>query len=125
MTLHDETRRVVEAYFAAWTSHRPDDAFELLADDLWFSGPSAEYRTRDEFRPGLVGFAAMTKRAEIVDLLVDGNRAALLYDCEMPPPAGTIRIASFFWVEHGKIKRYDTRFDAEGFRKLVASVAKK
>jgi SnoaL-like domain len=117
----DETRRVVEAYFRAWTSRRTDEAFALLADDLHFTGPSAEYRTREEFRPGLVGFAGLTKSADVVELLVDGSRAALLYDCELPPPAGRIRIASFFRVEGGRICSYDTRFDAEGFRKLASS----
>jgi ketosteroid isomerase-like protein len=121
MTQQDETRRVVEAYFRAWTAKRTDEAFALLAEDLHFAGPSAEYRTRQEFRPGLDGFARLTKSAEIVELLVEGNRAALLYDCELPPPAGKMRIASFFQVEDGKIRRYDTRFDADGFRRLVAS----
>jgi hypothetical protein len=121
MSEQNETRRVVEAYFRAWTSKRTDKAYALLADDLHFAGPSAEYRTREEFRPGLIGFAGLTKSAEVVELLVDGQRAALLYDCELPPPAGKMRIASFFRVEGGKIRSYDTRFDAEGFRKLVAS----
>jgi hypothetical protein len=123
MTREDETRRVVEAYFGAWTSKRTDEAFALLAEDLHFSGPSAEYRTREQFGPALAGFAALTRSAEIVVLLVDGDRAALLYDCELPPPAGKLRIASFFRVDEGKIRSYDTRFDAEGFRKLAASRA--
>jgi hypothetical protein len=46
----------------------------------------------------------------------------LLYDCELPAPAGKMRIASFFEVAGGKITRYDTRFDAEGFRKLLATL---
>lgn len=33
-TTQDETRRVVESYFAAWTTRRVDDAWALLAADL-------------------------------------------------------------------------------------------
>ena len=115
----DETRRAVEGYFNAWTTHRPDDAFAFLADDLKFAGPTAAYDSAEAFRPALNAFAAMTKRAKIVELLIGDERAALLYDCELPDPVGVLRIASFFTVRNGKIAAYDTRFDATDLRKLL------
>jgi hypothetical protein len=118
MSTHEQTRRVVEGYFNAWTTHRTREAYELLAADLEFAGPSASYRSAEEFRPALEGFAAMTRGARILELLVDGDRAAMLYDCDLPEPVGTLRIASFFRVENGKIRSYDTRFDATELRKL-------
>jgi hypothetical protein len=48
------------------------------------------------------------------------NRAALLYDCELPQPVGKLRIASFFRVEKGKIRVYETLFDATELRQLQA-----
>jgi hypothetical protein len=119
MTTETETRDVVKAYFEAWTHQKTDEAFALLAPDLQFSGPSAEYKTAEAFRPGLVGFAAMTKGARILELIVSGDRAAMLYDCDLPPPVGTLRIASFFRVAGGKICSYDTRFDATELGKLI------
>jgi hypothetical protein len=116
----DETRRVVEAYFSAWTSKRTNDAFQLLAKNLEFAGPNASYSSAEAFRPALDNFAAMTRGARIIELLVDQDRAAMLYDCDLPEPVGTLRIASFFRVENGKIRTYDTRFDATQLRKLVA-----
>lgn len=115
----EETRRAVEGYFTAWTIHQPDEAFGFLAPDLKFAGPTASYETAAAFRPALNGFAAMTKWAKVVELLVDGDHAALLYDCELPAPVGVIRIASFFTVRDGKIAAYDTRFDATELRKLL------
>lgn len=120
MTTQDTTRRIVEAYFAAWTAEKVDEAYALLAENLEFSGPTASYRSADEFRPALVNFAAMAKGARIVELMVQGDRAAMLYDCELPPPVGRLRIASFFRVEHGKICWYETLFDATELRKLLA-----
>ena len=120
MTTHDETRRVVEGYFAAWTRNDVDSAFALLAPDLTFVGPTASYDSAEAFRPALINFAAMTKAARIVELLVDGTRAAMLYDCELPEPVGILKIASFFRVENGKIRTYETQFDATELRKLVA-----
>jgi hypothetical protein len=124
MSTPEETRETVTSYFAAWTSKKVEEAYALLADDLEFAGPSASFKSKAEFRPGLVGFANMTKGARIVELLVDGNRAAMLYDCELPDPVGTIKIASFFRVENGKIRWYETQFDATDFRKLIAAAQK-
>ena len=114
-----ETRKAVELYFAAWTRNDPDAARAQLADDLVFVGPSARYESADAFYPALKGFAAITKSARIAELLVDGDRAAMLYDCELPPPAGVTRIASFFRVANGKIAWYETLFDPTEFRKLA------
>src|SRR4051812_3710109 len=100
MTMDDEARRVVEHYFEAWTHKRTDEAYALLADDLEFSGPGASYSSREAFRPGLVGFAALTQGARILELMSVGDKVAMLYDCDLPAPAGTVRIASFFTVKN-------------------------
>ena len=120
MTADADTRAVVERYFAAWTTRNVDEAYALLADDLRFWGPTASYRSAAAFRPALAGFAAMTAAARIIELVVRGDRAALLYDCDLPHPVGTLKIASFFRVDDGKIQEYDTVFDATELRKLVA-----
>jgi hypothetical protein len=104
-----DTRTAVEGYFAAWTRNDVDGARAWLADDLQFAGPSASYASAEAFMPALRGFAAITRGARVLELLVDGGRAAMLYDCDLP--GGTVRIASFFRVANGKIIAYDTRFD--------------
>jgi ketosteroid isomerase-like protein len=121
MTTQDETRKVVQSYFAAWTAKNVREAHALLADDLQFSGPTASYRSAAEFWPALVNFAEMTVAARIVELIVEGDRAAMLYDCELPQPIGTLKIASFFRVENGKIRTYETQFDATELRKVLAA----
>jgi hypothetical protein len=116
-----DTKQVVEAYFSAWTSKRTDDAFALLAPGLKFIGPTASYDSAAAFKPALEGFAKMTKSARITDLLVDGDRAAMLYDCELP--VGNVRIASFFRLSGGKIAWYETQFDATELRKILPKPA--
>jgi ketosteroid isomerase-like protein len=111
-------REIVLGYFHAWTSMRADDAYALLAPDIEFSGPGATYTTAAEFKPGLEAFAQMTKSATLLELLVEGDRVAMLYDWEMP--LGTVRIASFFRVADGKIRWYDTRFDPTKLNELRA-----
>jgi hypothetical protein len=117
MNTSEETREIVLGYFNAWTANKVDEAYAFLADNLAFWGPTASYASAEEFRPGLIRFAAMTKRAQITKLLVEGDWAAMNYDCELPAPIGTIKIASFFRVERGKIQQYETMFDATAFHK--------
>jgi ketosteroid isomerase-like protein len=123
MTTNDETRRIVEGYFTAWTTKKAGEAYTFLAEDLEFTGPSARYHTAAEFKPGLEMFTAMTSSARVIELLIDGDRAAMLYDCELAPPIGTLRIASFFRVRNGKISSYETLFDPTEFNKLRQSSA--
>jgi hypothetical protein len=116
-----DTRAAVEGYFGAWTANRVDDAYGWLAPNLHFAGPNASYESAEAFRPALIGFAKMSKAARVVEMLVDGDRAALLYDCDLPDPVGTLRIASFFKVVNGKITWYETQFDATELTKLLAA----
>jgi hypothetical protein len=53
------------SYFNAWTTRRADEAYAFLADDLAFWGPTASYTSAQQFRPALVAFAGMTKRAQL------------------------------------------------------------
>lgn len=122
MKSEEETLRVVKAYFDAWTHQRTDEAFALLAPDLAFAGPTASYQTAEAFRPGLIGFAKMTRGARIVEIFAADDRAAMLYDCDLP--IGTLRIASFFRVAGGKIAGYDTRFDMTALGPFLAAQAR-
>jgi hypothetical protein len=111
-----ETRKAVEGYFNGWTQKRVDEAYSWLDENLHFAGPGASYEKAADFKAPLAGFAAMTKSAEILELFIDGDRAAMLYDCDLAP-IGVVRIASFFRVRNGKIVWYETQFDASKFPK--------
>ncbi len=118
--MQTDPRQVVQHYFNAWTSQQVDEAYALLAPDLIFVGPTARYDSAEAFRPGLAGFAAMSRGARIEMVVAEGDRVAMLYDCDLPAPVGTLRIASFFVVRDGRIVRYETQFDATALRTLLA-----
>jgi hypothetical protein len=118
MTMQDETSRIAEAFFAAWTSGKEREARALLADDLEYSGPLNTYRSADALLPPLMTFAALLRGARIVESVADGDRAALLYDCELPSPVGTLRTASFMRIDKGRIRTILHAFDATELRKL-------
>ena len=50
--------------------------------------------------------------------MVEGDHAALPYDFERPQPVRTLKVASFFRVAKGKIRTYETLFDATERREL-------
>jgi hypothetical protein len=116
----DETRKVVEGFFAAWTSKDERSARAFLADDLHYNGPLNTYESADALMGPLMKFAAMVRGARMIEVVVEGDRAALLYDCDLPEPVGTLRAASFQRVEKGKIRTYLQAFDATELRKLQA-----
>lgn len=119
MTTDDETRRVVEAFFAAWTARDERAARALMADDLRYEGPLNRYDTADALLGPLMRFAAGVRSATMIEVVVQGDRAALLYDCELGAPVGTFRAASFQRVSGGKITSYLQAFDATELRKLA------
>jgi hypothetical protein len=123
MAVRNETRRVAESFFAAWTSRNAREARALLSDALEYSGPLNSYHSADELLPPLMKFAATLHGARVVELILEGNRAALLYDCDLSAPVGTLRTASFQRVDGGKIREYRQAFDATGLRRVLAPQA--
>jgi hypothetical protein len=113
-----ETRSVVERYFAAWTAAQERETRALLADDLEAATPLNSYRSAEPFVAGLMRVAGMLRGARIVASVVEGDRAALLYDFDLPAPVGTLRAAWFLRVEGGKIRSVQQQYDATGFRQL-------
>ncbi|HEV2519907.1 MAG TPA: nuclear transport factor 2 family protein [Thermoplasmata archaeon] len=113
------TRRVVEGFFAAWTSKDEGAARRLLDDDLEYVGPLNTYHRADDLMGPLMRFAASVRAARMVDLVVEGERAALLYDVDLPRPVGTLRTASFQHVVDGRIRSYLQAFDATELRKVT------
>ena len=121
MLASEETRKAVEANFAAWgRGNRTDEAFALLAPTLQFAGPNPAYESAEAFLPALRGFAAVTRGTWVVELVVQEGRAWLLNDCGLPDPVGTVRMVSFSRVQAGKSAWYETFFHPTDLRKLPA-----
>ena len=120
MVSPDETRRVVQGFFAAWTTGKEREARAFMADDMKYVGPLNSYETADALLGPLMKFAKNVQAARVLEIVVEGDRAALLYDCDLPPPVGTLRAATFQRVEQGRIRSYLQAFDATELRKLQA-----
>ncbi len=120
----DDTRRAVRAYYESWKDGA--SAFDearlrsTMAPDLTFEGPIAGVtRGVEAFIPGLVQFARGLERFRPLQLLVAGEEAASLYECDLSAPAGTYRFAEFFRVRGGRIQLLRLVFDATEFKKRL------
>ncbi len=115
-----QTRDIVTQFFAAWTTGDGAAARALVADDMRYQGPLNTYDTADALHGPLMQFAALLRSARMIELVVDGDRAALLYDCELP--SGTLRTATFQRVRDGKIVSYLQVFDATELRRCATPI---
>jgi len=111
-------KQVVESFLSAWTSKNERAARDLMADDLVFISPMSRYESADAFVGPLMRFAAALREHRVHQILVDGDRVAVYYDCIMPDPIGTLTTASFYRVENGKIREYRSVFDCTELRKV-------
>ena len=117
--MSDTARSIVESYTNAWMAGRIDEARGHLADDLQFRGSIDQFDRADDFAAQLAKFVTMLIRVDMLDAFYEDDRAALLYDCVTPTPAGTIRTAEFFRVQEGKITEIRLVFDATILRQLM------
>ena len=116
----EPARTIVERYTKAWMGGNVDEARTYLADDLEFRGSIDQFDQADDFIAQLGRFVTMLTRVDMLEAFYEGDRAALLYDCVTPTPAGTIRTAEFFRVADGKIVEIKLVFDATTLRQLMS-----
>jgi ketosteroid isomerase-like protein len=116
---HMSARQLVEKYYSAWTTRDFSTARACLADNLDFKGSIDTLDSADALMEALKRFTSMVTNVRLIMSAFEGDRAALLYDCETPTPAGAIRTAEFFTVRDGKIAEIRVVFDATELRKLM------
>jgi ketosteroid isomerase-like protein len=114
-----DTKQLIETYHAAWTSGDFATARRCLADDLDFRGSIDSFDKADDFVAALTQFRGMLRGVTVLMSCVDGEGAALLYDCDTPTPAGVIRTAEFFRTRNGKIVEIRLVFDAAALRAMM------
>ena len=113
----NDTKAVALKYFELWTSRQLDRAYELVAEDLQLTTPMNAYASAAAVKPALAKFLEMMKSARLVDLVAEGERAMLLYECVLP--FGTLRTAEHVRVVDGKIRSIELVYDATELRKLM------
>ncbi|MGN6374911.1 MAG: nuclear transport factor 2 family protein, partial [Sphingomonas sp.] len=90
-------RRCLEA----WTGGDFETLRSVLADDVSFLGPLGETQGADAYVEGIRGFAGLVDRAQIHEVIVDGDQVVLIYD--LVTPQASLPSAGWYRIRAGKV----------------------
>lgn len=98
-------RDIVINYFQAWKAQDTTLLRQILAPDVEYLGGVSGF---DEFEPlaaYLKDLLSDDATVQLLETVASGNDAILLYNYLGSPGATDIRMAEYFHVEHGRIRK--------------------
>lgn len=122
MTTDAATKEIVHQYLTRL--QKREDWASLIADDMVFSShasPGREISGRDAFLQGTSRFYGMIVDAQVIDVIVSGEKACALTRYRLQPPTGAAAfesdVAEIFAVRNGKIASLAIYFDTAPYPK--------
>lgn len=107
-----ETRAIVTEYIQAVGERRFDRLGELLHPDLEFGGTVLRpVRGADTFIAAMRRLTLILQRNDIREVVVDGDRAAVLYDFVTDTEVGPVLSTEWLTVDAGRIRSITLLFD--------------
>jgi hypothetical protein len=98
---------------------------QLLHPDLEFDGTVTPTRGRDAYMSGLPRLVSVLKRNEVREVLVEGERAFILYDFVTDTPAGAVLSGELLTFEGGLIRKITLLFDLRRWPEVIAEVQRR
>jgi hypothetical protein len=103
---------LVEAYAAAVSEGDFDRLGELVHGDATFDGTVAnEVRGAEAFVQGFRNLRPITLRTEVRSVVVEGDRAAIMYDLVTDTHVGSVLCSEFLTLDAGLIRSSTLIFD--------------
>jgi SnoaL-like domain len=107
-----DVREIVTEYVRAVGNRRFDRFEELLHPEVEFGGTTvAELRGASVVAEGYRRLGPIVLRNDIKELVVEGDRAAVLYDFVTDTEAKAVLTAEFLTIEDGSIRSITLLFD--------------
>lgn len=107
-----DVREIVSEYVRAVGDRRFDRFEELLHPEVEFGGTTvAELRGASVVAEGYRRLGPIVLRNDIKELVVEGDRAAVLYDFVTDTEAKAVLTAEFLTIEDGSIRSITLLFD--------------
>jgi SnoaL-like domain len=127
--MSESVRNLVMEYVSAAGERRFDRLAELVHPDATFGGTvKGETHGAEAFVQGFRNLGPIIARNDVRELVVEGNRAAVLYDFVTDTAVGPVLSAEFLTVEDGLIRSsvllFDHRRWPEVVRELQARVTR-
>jgi len=118
----DDIRQMVIEYNRAFGEGRLDDVRKMLHPDLEFDGSAKPLQGRDDYMSGLPRLVSVLLRNDIRDIVVEGNRAFVLYDFVTDTPAGAVLSGELLTYEGDLIRKITLLFDLRRWPEVVAEI---
>ena len=116
----ESVRDLVMEYVAAAGERRFDRLAELIHQDATLGGTvKAEAEGADAFVQGFRNLGPIIARNDVRELIVEDNRAAVLYDFVTDTAVGPVLTAEFLTVEGGLIRSSVLLFDHRRWPEVV------
>lgn len=116
----DSVRDLVMEYVAAAGDRRFDRLAELVHPEATFGGTvKGDTHGGEAFVQGFRNLGPIIARNEVRELIVEGTRAAVLYDFVTDTPVGPVLSAEFLTVEDGLIRSSTLLFDHRRWPEVV------
>ncbi len=110
--LGDSVRDLVEEYVRAVGERRFDRLQELMHPEVEFRGTTAaELRGAPAVVEGFRRLGPVILRNDLRQMIVEGDRAAVLYDFVTDTEVGPVLSAEFLTVKDGRIRSITLLFD--------------
>ena len=110
--MSESVRELVTEYVVAVGDRRFDRVAELVHPDATFGGTvNVQTRGAEAFVQGFRNLGPIIVRNEMRDLIVEGDRAFVLYDFVTDTPVGSVLCGELVTVERGSIRSSTLIFD--------------
>lgn len=117
------TQAIVDAYTAAVSEGDFDRLGELVHADASFGGTvSSEAEGVEAFVQGFRNLRPITVRTDVRAVVVEDDRAAVMYDLVTDTSAGSVLCSEFLTVDDGRIRSSNLIFDWRRWPEVLAEL---
>jgi hypothetical protein len=121
-----DIRRLAIDYNRAFGEGRLDEVKDMLHPDVEFDGTAKPSHGRDAYLSSLPRLVSVLERNDLHDVIVDGNRAFVLYDFVTATPAGRVLSGELLtYDEDGLITKITLLFDHRRWPEVIAEIQRR
>jgi len=122
----NDTRDLVLEYVAAAGSKNFDRLAELVDDDATFGGTvKNEVRGVDAFVQGFRNLAPVSVRHDVRDIVVEGDKAFVLYDFVTDTDVGSVLCGELLTTSNGRITSSTLIFDWRRWPEVLQEIGRR
>ena len=124
--MSQDIRQLAIDYNRAFGEGRLDDVKRMLHPDVEFDGTAKATRGREAYMSGLPRLVSVLERNDLIDVIVEGNRAFMLYDFVTATPAGRVLSGELVtFDEDGLITKITLLFDHRRWHEVIAEIQRR